>query len=71
MNRILLLMLLITAGCTTSALQDEEPQINPYKPVNVIAVEMIPGNLVCVTEGENPPQRTCVPVVHENDGNPG
>lgn len=58
-----------TAGCTTSALQDEEPQINPYKPVNVIAVEMVPGNLVCVTEGENP--RTCVPVVRENYGNPG
>lgn len=58
---------IVLAGCSTNAMKGEAPDIAPVRPSPDVTVTER-GDLLCVTENDDPATRTCVPRVHESQG---
>jgi hypothetical protein len=58
----------ILAGCSSNNVwQESRVDIPPLEAGQSVEVEEVGGNLVCVTEADDPTTRTCVPIVHGED----
>ncbi len=60
---------MLLTSCVSNQMKGERdaPDLAPMTPARDVSVETS-GDLMCVTEKDNPAGRTCVPRVHEDDG---
>ena len=62
-----MLVLFVLAGCVNEGFMGDTPAISPTRPEGDLTVEMREDNMICVTESNDPENRSCVPVVHNSE----
>ena len=65
---LVLLLLWLPGGCSNTSLVDSEWLLKPGGAPNSYAVELEEGNMICVVEKDDPSNKSCVPRVHNEDG---
>lgn len=62
-----LVAVMLLAGCAGGGMKGESaPDMSPMRPSADVTVTEN-GDLICVTENDDPATRTCVPRVHEEE----
>lgn len=66
-----LLLTHFISGCAGNPYQDAVVDIPPLASGEAISIEMESGNMICVTERNDPSTRTCVPRVNVGEAEQG